>query len=89
MSNFEKRLDESLERLSALIDKVAKSGDPNDIRKAVTAASQLARIRERVAQARREQEPTDDNCEIPPATTEERLKSLRALLKQYSRQLDV
>ena len=83
MDAFEKRLDDTLERLSDLIDQLAESESADDVKQAIVASSQLARIMERVAEARREHEPRpepDDNDIDQRAM----LESLRGLVNTWA-----
>ena len=86
MSDFEKQLDDSLQRLSDLIEKLAQSQDADDVKSALVAASQLARIQARVAESRRGQEP-EQKEDREPVSKDRFLEAIRVLVEQHAERM--
>lgn len=83
---LEQQLETELARLGDLIDGVADTGSVKSMRAAMTAASQLARLRERMID-RREPEGAQRETTEAQATDQQRLEGLRALVQRYAHEL--
>jgi hypothetical protein len=81
-SELERQLEQELDRLGDLIDGVADTGSVKSMRAAMTAASQLARLRERMIDRREVEEPAETTPR--EASQQQRLEALRSLVQRYA-----